>query len=229
MEVRLRTSPQPPPGAAGGHPPSSAAPPPPALVWLPPLGLPPPLLGLPQGPPHRLQLLPPLGGQVEGLLQGTLSVALDLFGLRQGRLVVGRPTLGQCGLDSRGGRLRDQSLASVRHVGGHTGPQGLHIKSLGVGGAGPPPWPASTAWGRGQLGTLPLGVGGASGSTTTTSAPRFVCLVGLPPLGTYDWTHAAVASHTDWGASYLPTWWMPPPLCSFCPVPAQCTPPMLHQ
>ena len=29
-------------------------------------------------PPHHLQLLPPLGGQVEGLVRGTLSVALDL-------------------------------------------------------------------------------------------------------------------------------------------------------
>ena len=86
------------------------------------------------------------------------------------------------------------------------------------GGAGPPPWPPSTAWGRGW-GPYPWGGGGgASSSTTTTSAPHFICLVGLPPLGAYNWTHAAVASHTDWGASYPPTWWMhpPPPLCSFC-------------
>ena len=142
--------------------------------------LPPPLLGLPQGPPHRLHLLAPLVGKVEGLVQGTLGVALDLFGVRQGRLVVGRPTLGQCGLLPRGGRLLHQNLASVRHVGGHTGPQGLHIQGL-RGGLGRD-LRHLPRLGGGVGPFSPMGGGGASASTTTTSGPRFVCFPGLPPL-----------------------------------------------
>ena len=140
--------------------------------------------------------------------------------------MVGRPTLGQCGLDPRGGRLLHQNLASVRHVGGHTGPQGLHIHGLrgglgrhlrhlrrlggGLGGGG------------GAL--TPMG-GGASSSTTTTSGPRFVCFPGLPPLGAYCRIHSAVGSTTEGGGSYPPTWWMPPPLCNSATLPSPYTPP----
>ena len=76
-------------------------PPPPQRLHLHPqpdrlqLGLLPPLLNLLQSPPHSPQPLPPLVGQVEGLVQGTLSVALDLLGPRQGRPLLGRPGEGE--------------------------------------------------------------------------------------------------------------------------------------
>ena len=46
------------------------------------------LVRLLQLPPRRLQLLPPLVGHVEGIVQGTLSVALDLLCPRQGPLAL---------------------------------------------------------------------------------------------------------------------------------------------
>ena len=36
------------------------------------------------------------------------------------------------------------------------------------------------------------------------------------PLGCTRRTQSAVASTTEGGGSYPPTWWMSPPLCSFC-------------
>ena len=77
----------------------------------------------------------------EVLVQPMLSVALDLLGLRQGQLVVGRATLGQGNLHPGPWR------PLARPKSGKHPSRGPHIKGL-EGGAGLPPWPPSRAWVR---------------------------------------------------------------------------------
>ena len=127
-----------------------------------------------------MQLLPPLVGQVEGPVQGTLSVALKLLALNNADLWSAAQSLASAAFTPVAAACSTKVWqASVTWL----ATMAPTSRALGGGGLG---HPFATFDGLGEgVGALPLGVGEgpSSDSTSVTSCPR---LVGLSPLGAYD-------------------------------------------